>query len=231
MAKLERGRGVALLALGIFALILVQACARSEPLGTNGLVTPPQSLPFHPENGQVSSDDRVNSAVAQPSNVPFKAFARTRVLPTGTLLTVDLQGALSTAKVHAGDTFTATVAAPLILDGEALIPRGAPATGRVESAQPGRSGMAPGSGYFELILCTITVDGRTIVLQTSSLFARGTGLHSHAVLTASSTQPISGGVRVQKGRALIFRLTAPVTVDWPAPTSMPNQNSSGHTGE
>ena len=232
MTKLEKGRGVTVLAMGILALALVQACARSEPAGPTGIgsaSTAPQNLPFHAESGQTASDGSLSSTSAQPSNVPFKASAGSRVLPSGTLLTVDLSGSLSTARVHAGDRFTATVAAPLVVDGETLIPTGAPVTGRVESAQDDRSGAVPASGYFELSLSTIAVDGKTLVLQTSSLFARGNALHSRMVSSTASIPPRSDGVRVQKGRVLTFRLTAPVTLD--GPRNIANPNSSGRTGE
>jgi len=232
MARLERGRGVIVLAISILALALTQACTRSAPAEPNGMgstTTAPQTLPFHAESGQASSDGGLSSTSAVPSNVPFKRSAHLRVLPSGTLLTVDLSGSLATGKVHAGDRFTATVAAPLIVDGETLVPTGAPATGRVESAQEGGSGLVPGSGYFELILSTITVNGKTMALQTSSLFARGNVLRSRTVSSTGSLQPRSDGVRVQKGRALTFRLTAPVTLD--GPRSIANSNSSGRTGE
>jgi len=232
MTKLEKGRGVTVLAMGILALALVQSCARSEPTGPTEIgsaSTAPQNLPFHAESGQTASDGSLSSTSAQPSNVPFKASAGSRVLPSGTLLTVDLSGSLSTAKVHAGDSFTATVAAPLIVDGETLVPTGAPVMGRVESAQGGRSGLVLGSGYFELVLNTITVGGKTVVLQTSSLFARGNVLRSRTVSNTGSTGPRSDGVGVQKGRALTFRLTAPVTLD--GPRSIASPNSSGRTGE
>jgi hypothetical protein len=232
MAKLERGKGVLVLVAGILALALGQACVRTEPAGPNGMGAAsagPQNLPFHAESGQAPSDLGLNSASAQPPSVPFKASSHSRVLPSGTLLTVDLSGSLSTARVHAGDRFTATVAAPLVVDGETLIPTGAPVTGRVESAQDDRSGAVPASGYFELSLSTIAVDGKTLVLQTSSLFARGNALHSRMVSSTASIPPRSDGVRVQKGRVLTFRLTAPVTLD--GPRNIANPNSSGRTGE
>jgi hypothetical protein len=65
-------------------------------------------------------------------------------------------------------------------------------------------------------LSAITVEGRPLALQTSSLFARGT-----------LQQP--DGVRVQKGRRLTFRLTSPVTLN--DSNSMATRQTPGPTTE
>ena len=124
---------------------------------------------------------------------------------------MQLENSLSAAKVRDGDSFTASVAAPLTIDGDPLIERGTVATGHVESVRS-----QAGSGYFQLTLSALTVEGRPLALQTSSLFARG-------------TLQQSDGVRVQKGRRLTFRLTSPVTLN--EPKSMANRQSLGATTE
>jgi hypothetical protein len=123
------------------------------------------------------------------------------------LLTVQLEGPLSTAKVHAGDAFAASVAAALVVEGETVIERGAEVAGRVESAQS-----RPGSGYVRLTLNEITVGGAPVALQTSSLFARGTAKLGVSSRNNPSAQQ-SGSVGVPKGRRLTFRLIAPVTLN------------------
>jgi hypothetical protein len=196
------------LALG---LGLGEGCTRSEPLHRNGASSSSseQTLPFHAETSGPSSGDGVVPSTAldpkQASGLPFRVGSQ-RVVPAGTLLTVELEDSLSTAKVRVGDVFTASVAASLKGERETLIERGAMVTGRVESERMAadQSGKGPASGYFRLTLSSITQDGRQFSLQTSSLFARGT------------FQPIEG-VRVPKGRRLTFRVTAPVTLDAPDP--------------
>jgi hypothetical protein len=128
---------------------------------------------------------------------------------------VQLEDSLSTPNVHAGDGFIASVAASLTVDGDTLIERGTTVTGRVESAQSqtDRPGLVPGSGYFRLTLNGITIDGRQLVLQTSSLYARGQSPTNRSSGTPSDLH--SDGVHVQKGRRLTFRLTAPLTVNDP----------------
>ena len=216
---------LAVLCLGLAVCVgMNQGCARSDTLhrSDSGSQAAQQSLPFHSETDQASANDGASVPAAadpkQAASLPFRAAAGTHVLPAGTLLTVQLDDALSTAKVHAGDEFSASVAAPLTIDRETLVQSGTTVTGRVESARSlaAHSGRAPGSGYFRLTLSSITVEHKQIALQTSSLFARGT------------LQP-SGGVGVRKDRTLTFRLTAPVMLD--QPNSMADRQNAGTTTE
>jgi hypothetical protein len=204
------------------AIALVQGCGRPNAVhGTEtGAGSPPanadQNLPFHQNPDHASEADSARPAVPadgqRDNGTPFHASARGRSLPAGTLITIQMENSLSIAHVNAGDAFTASVAGPITIDGDTLIDRGTPVSGRVESAQPptDRPGLSPDPGFVRLILNTITVDGRALALQTSSLFARGT-----LPTSSSSKNPGPGfasGFQVQKGRRLTFRLTAPVTL-------------------
>jgi hypothetical protein len=190
-----------LIGLG-FALTFSQSCSRSEPLASDA-PSPDRGLPFHSEAGEATGGGTISIPESgSTATVPFRSLPG-RTLASGTLLTVQLQDSLASSKVHPGDAFSAFVAAPLRgEDGDALIPRGAPVTGRIESAQSyrGRSGLLPASGYIRLSLNGITLSGKSIPVQTSSLFARGTFRRSD-------------GVRISKGRDLTFRLTAPLILD------------------
>jgi hypothetical protein len=218
------------------ALILGQGCAHSEPSNpTNAASAGEQRLPFRPDTDQASSSSGSAHPAVPPdaklaTGLPFRAVSHPRILPSGTLLTVQLGDSLSAATVHAGDTFTASVAAPLTIDGDTVIERGTTVTGRVESAQSeaDHPGLVPGSGYFRLTLSAITVEGRQVVLQTSSLFARGTFEPSNAS-SPGSPDPRSPILQVQKGHRLTFRLTAPVTLDHP--NSMADRQNSGLISE
>jgi hypothetical protein len=232
-------------AFGIYFLVLSlslnQGCARPEPLHPTNAASSAseQNLPFYPDAGQSSASEGARPRLQDHDNVsadpkqatgtglPFHRGSRPSVLPSGTLLTVQLEDSLSTAKVRAGDVFTASVAAPLTIGGETLIARGAAVAGRVESAQlqPDRPGRVSASGYFRLTLKAITVDGRQLALQTSSLFARGTSQPWNVSSSGSPSDPRPDGVLVQKGRRLTFRLTAPVTLD--DPNSMADGKSAG----
>jgi hypothetical protein len=225
--------GMFWLALG---LSLSLSCARSEPAQRTGASSPGggQALPFHPDTDNASAGDGAHPAVSPDpkpaTGLPFRSGLHPRVLPAGTLLTVQLENSLSTTTVHAGDSFTASVAAPLTMDGDTLIARGSAVTGCVESMQSlaAHPGLTQPSGYFRLTLNAIDVEGRPVALQTSSLFARGTS-QPPSILSSASVSDRSDGVRVQKGRRLTFRLTAPVTLN--DANSVANRQSLGSTIE
>ncbi len=199
--------------LGI-AFSLSQGCARSGNLRRSDADSKPpaseQDLPFH-QNANHAPDYSARPAVpADPKrggDAPFRPDSPAHGLPAGTLVTVQLETPLAISQVHAGDLFTASVAGPIIIDGNTVVQRGTPVSGRVESAQPSAQppGLGPDPGYVRLTLNAITVDGRELALRTSSLFARGTSV---AGLPSAKLQ--LRGFVVSKGRRLTFRLTAPV---------------------
>jgi hypothetical protein len=220
--------------LGLLALSMAmnQGCARPEPLHptTANSAAGAQKLPFH---GDGDSDSAADGPLPASSpdprlagSVPFRSGTSGRMLPAGTLLSVQLDNSLSADTSGAGDVFTASVAAPLIIDGDTLVKSGTAVTGRIESIQSPsglpalRPGLVSQTGYFELTLSGIAVDGRQLAVQTSSLFARGTprvpSPSSHGTLSDVRAQDSHlQGIQVHKGRRLTFRLTAPVALDAP----------------
>jgi hypothetical protein len=94
----------------------------------------------------------------------------TVTIPAGTILVVRIDEALSTEKNAAGDSFRATLDAPLIVEGMAIAERGARAQGRIVDCD--RSGKVKGLARMTLELTQLnTADGQRVKLQTN-LFAR-----------------------------------------------------------
>jgi hypothetical protein len=132
--------------------------------------------------------------------VPFHS----QNLPSGTLLSVRLNEAISAEGRGQDSSFTASLDEPIVIDGRAVVARGANVTGRVESAQS--SDRADGRSYLCLTLNAIEVGGRDLPVSTSTLFAKGT-------TTEHSGRHDKGlNVRVEQGRHLTFRLTAPLSL-------------------
>jgi hypothetical protein len=109
---------------------------------------------------------RSEPEIVTPPPPPPPPTARV-TLNAGTLLPVRLVDGLSTERNMPGDTFTATMDKPLVVDGYVIAERGARVEGRVVSTNPG--GRVKGLAALAVELVRLhTADGQTIALQTDS---------------------------------------------------------------
>ena len=92
-------------------------------------------------------------------------------IPAGTPVTVRLQSALSSEASRSGDSFEAVLDEPIIIQGQTVAPRGTAVTGKVVAAKA--SGRLHDPGYLQLTLTAITLGGKSVSMQTSSVFAKG----------------------------------------------------------
>lgn len=92
-------------------------------------------------------------------------------LPVGTMLTVALDHEVSSVGSRAGETFSATLTAPVLFEGKTVIPQGAEVTGRVVAAQP--SGRLKDPGNVVLTLDEVSVGDRAYDVNTTSIARRG----------------------------------------------------------
>ena len=147
----------------IIILTLGLLCACGRPPADDASNADSQKLPF-------DRQPRVNGISPGQALLPS-----TTKLPEGTVLSIRLQSELSSASSHTGDTFNGTVDEPAVIDGRTLVGRGTPATGRVLEAKPSqtRAG-AFEPGYLRIVLVSLNVDGRTVMIETSSIFAKST---------------------------------------------------------
>jgi hypothetical protein len=97
------------------------------------------------------------------------------VVPAGTTLTVITSQALSSKTSQAGQTFLATLAQPISVEGRPALPKGATVSGKVVSAKA--KGKIKGEGELSLALTSISVQNHTYEIQTSVLSntAKGKG--------------------------------------------------------
>ncbi len=87
-------------------------------------------------------------------------------LPAGTVVVARLNQALGSKISQSGETFSATVAQPIEVDGKVVVPRGAEATGTVEEAAP--LGRFKGGARLRIVLTSLTVNGTQIPVQTAA---------------------------------------------------------------
>jgi hypothetical protein len=226
MQKYRRLRSRRVFAM-LLALALTSSCARRVALNSSSDgagQSDSRDLPFHGDQDTVGAtgavshprvpDQRDASSKALPFNTSASAL-----LPAGTLLTVRLESALTSASPDVGKTFRALVEEPVTIDGRTIIPRDAEVKGRVESSRVSIAKRR--TGYLRLTLDSIRLGNKDIPLPTSSLFARGIidTTRDDSPTSASPARPIAHSseiIRLKKGRPLTFRLTAPVDLSKPA---------------
>jgi hypothetical protein len=146
----------------LLMLSLLSACSR-PPADNASNSADSQKLPF---------DRGPRSTGISPSQ---SLIPSTTKLPEGTPIPIRLQKALSSASSHAGDTFSATIDEPVVIDGQRLVDGGTPASGRVLEAKPASSfrGSSLESGYLRIVLVSLNIGGRPVAIETSSIFAKG----------------------------------------------------------
>jgi len=101
-----------------------------------------------------------NQTTVPPPPPPIVAAA-------GTNLIVTLNQSLSSKNSQSGQTFLATMAQPVSVDGQIAIPKGASVSGTVLTAK--EKGKIKGEGQLSLTLRTVTIKGQTYQIQTGVL--------------------------------------------------------------
>lgn len=174
----HRRRGANWVAL---ALVSLAACSRPAVSRLDSPGSDPSTAP--------ASESRTDAGL------PF----REPELPAGTQVTVRLTSPITAVEPDAGFAFEATVSEAVVIDGNTVVPQGAAAAGRVESARvPSRKG---GHGSLRLVLDSVDIGGKALPIRTSSLFTRG---------NAPEKSAASAAVTLEKGHRLTFRLAEPV---------------------
>lgn len=179
-------------------MLLAFASACSRPVSVADASTARNGQPATPSPGT----DQGHNAASEAS-LPFHD---TSSLPAGTLLTVRLIHTIAADGSPAGGTFEAVVDEPVVVDGVALVPRGANAAGRVEAAR--RSSVDSDRGYVRLTLASLDVSGHDVPVQTSSLFASAKAPGSNKSADAND----ASSIHLDKGRRLTFQLTSVVQI-------------------
>ncbi len=122
-----------------------------------------------------SSSDTSNPSAAPGGNMAMSNLKpeakperpKSLVVPAGTVLTVRLGQSVGSKISSPGQTFTATLASAVTVDGRTAIPAGATASGTVVDARP--LGRFKGGASLQLRLTSITIGGSDQSISTSSV--------------------------------------------------------------
>jgi hypothetical protein len=125
------------------------------------------------------------SAANQPANAPAQAPAPAPapiVVPRGTAIEVVLDQPLSSKTSTEGQSFSATVVDPVVVDGQVVIPKHAHARGTVTSVKS--AGRFKGASELGLALRHIEINGQRyeVAASTPELSKKGKGKRTGALI-------------------------------------------------
>lgn len=141
----------------ILILVLLIACS-SKP-STDATNTDPNA----PSSGSGSTGSDSTGTKKSAS----RSVAEAVTIPAGTVLTVRLGQALGSKISSPGDSFNASLAAPVEVGGKTVIPSGSEARGTVTEAKA--LGKFKGGAVLQLKLNSITVNGAEHSIETSAM--------------------------------------------------------------
>lgn len=160
-----RNTGIAALAL---LVSLASGCGRQPKTAVLTIAPEHLNATLSGSEGEKRPFERASQGGISPSE---SLFAVRHHVPAGTPITIRLQAPISSANSRPGDSFMAVLDEPIVVSGQTVAARGAAVLGRVVAAR--RSGRLHNPGYLRLALTSITVAGKTVPVQSSSIFVKG----------------------------------------------------------
>lgn len=160
---------LATLTLAICLLFSIVACSKKADQSNNQAADNSQNAASSSSpstSTPAAAAPAANSAPAAPA-APPKPQVVTVTVPAGTALTVKLGQQLGSKISQAGQSFNATLAHDVAVNGQTIIPAGASATGTVVNAQP--LGRFKGGAVLEVQLISINVNGSDRGIQTAAI--------------------------------------------------------------
>lgn len=156
--------------LALYMSFALSACSKKAPeTGDNAQTTTsePASTANAPGNAAPESNRKASASK------PAAERPRAVVIPAGTVLTVRLGEAVGSKISQPGQSFSASLANPVEVDGKTVIPSGASASGTVVDAKP--LGRFKGGASLQLKLTSISFGGQAHQVETSSIARTATG--------------------------------------------------------
>lgn len=179
-----------LYALTLVLLFALAACS-SKPADTAATSAAQNTGTSNPAGSNAMGSPAAGQSAA-PAGAPAAAPAPPPpvVVPAGTTLTVRLGQAVGSKISSPGDSFTATLAEAVEVDGNAVIPAGAAAKGRVVDAKP--LGKLKGGALLEIRLTSIKVNGVEQGIDTTAVERQEKGKGKRSAVMAGGGAALGG---------------------------------------
>jgi hypothetical protein len=166
-----RNRAVYALVAGI---LLLAGCGKSNnnsmqnatpqqaPAPSNQTATPQQSAAQTPTQEQAQAANPANTQPEAPAPPPEPPPPL--VVPAGTTVPVILATSISSYKNKAGEEFEGNLAAPIVVNGEVAVPKGAKLRGTIVDAK--KQGKFKGEALLTIRLTSVDVRGKEYLIST-----------------------------------------------------------------
>jgi hypothetical protein len=183
-----KNKGIWALAMG---LLFLASCGKSNtnstqnPNDTANSQQPAAQAPSGttaPAQEQAQAANPMNAQTPAPPPEPPKPF----VVPAETTLPVILATSISSYKNKTGEEFSGNLAAPIMVDSEEAVPKGAKVTGTIVDAK--KQGKFKGEALLTIRVTSITVRGKDYLIATHtwSDTEKGKGKRTAAVTGGSA---------------------------------------------
>ena len=145
-------------------LVLLLACGKSP--SDQQAQQPATSTP-----GAAATPGATTPSGSAASTATNRAGAATTAsaatVPAGTHIVIRLGETISSKRNNSGDSFSGTVAQPVSVNGQEVIPKGATATGTVADAKP--LGRFKGGAVLRIVLNSVNVNGKNYNVETAAV--------------------------------------------------------------
>jgi hypothetical protein len=173
------------LSCAFVALLLSVACGKKNGEAGTTQATAPMAAQ---QPGTAEADKQTpaevrevaKATVEEPSRNPLPLAPL--IVPAGTALTVRLDSNLSSKSAKPGDSFTAALTSPVVVNGTTVIPAGATARGTVVDAKA--QGKFKGEAILSVKLTNLLIKGNAQAISTSTISQtqKGKGKRTAAVI-------------------------------------------------
>ena len=144
------------------ALVFVLASLLALGVGCNKPSSTSDNSAQNPDGTAAQGQQSPDTSASQ---APERRMPTTVTVPSGKVLTVRLSDAVGSKLSQAGQSFGGSLAKPVEVDGETIIPAGAKVSGEVVDAKP--LGHFAGGALLQLRLNSIRVNGEELPVQTA----------------------------------------------------------------
>jgi hypothetical protein len=163
-----RSRAV-VITFAVYLSFALLACSKKGPENAPSSDTTSPTATQDETGGSATQNQKMaKTEKARPAAAP-----KVLVVPAGTIITVRLGQSVGSKISQPGETFSATVATPVEIDGKTAIAAGSTASGTVVDAKP--LGRFKGGAALEVRLDSVNINGTDHPIQTSPLTREAKG--------------------------------------------------------